>query len=125
MDIFKIIGIGFLTIIISIILKEYRKEYALYSILIGGGIIIFLSLETINEIINFVNNFSENNNSFMKILIKITGISIVTEYAIGICKDAGEHSIANKVDFSSKIIIISMSIPIISNTLSSLTQLLP
>ncbi len=78
MDIFKIIGIGFLTIIISIILKEYRKEYALYSILIGGGIIIFLSLETINEIINFVNNFSENNNSFIKILIKITGIFAVS-----------------------------------------------
>lgn len=126
MDIFKIIGIGFLTLIVSIILKEYKKEYAIYSGLIGGAIIIFFSLETINSIIKFIKEFSLNyNNGFIEILLKITGISILTEYAVSICKDSGESSIANKIDFGGKIIVISMSIPIISNTLSSLTQLLP
>lgn len=126
MDIFKIIGIGFLSLIISIILKEYKKEYSLYSVLIGGAIIIFLSLENISQIINFVKQFSKSyNNKFIEILLKITGISILTEYAVSICKDAGESSIANKIDFGAKIIVISLSIPIISNTLSSLTKLLP
>ena len=126
MDIFKIIGIGFLTLIVSIILKEYKKEYAIYSGLIGGAIIIFFSLETIYSIIKFIKEFSLNyNNGFNENLLKITWISILTEYAVSICKDSGESSIANKIDFGGKIIVISMSIPIISNTLSSLTQLLP
>ena len=68
---------------------------------------------------------SKYNNSFIKILLKITGIAILSEYAISICKDLGENSIANKIDFGSKIIVISLSIPIISNTLNSLTNLLP
>ncbi|MBQ7410328.1 MAG: hypothetical protein IJW20_02990 [Clostridia bacterium] len=126
MDILKIIGIGFLTLIVSIILKEYKKEYAIYCVLIGGAIIIFFSLETINSIIKFIKEFSlKYNNGFIEVLLKITGISILTEYAVSICKDSGESSIANKIDFGGKIIVISMSIPIISNTLSSLTQLLP
>lgn len=126
MEILKIIGIGFLTLIVSIILKEYKKEYAIYSVLIGGAIIIFFSLETINSIIKFIKEFSSNyNNVFIEILLKITGISILTEYAVSICKDSGENSIANKIDFGGKIIVISLSIPIISNTLSSLTKLLP
>lgn len=126
MDILKIIGIGFLTLIVSIILKEYKKEYAIYCVLIGGAIIIFFSLETINSIIKFIKEFSlKYNSGFIEILLKITGISILTEYAVSICKDSGESSIANKIDFGGKIIVISMSIPIISNTLSSLTKMLP
>ena len=33
MDLFKIIGIGFVTLIITIILKDYKKEYAIFAIL--------------------------------------------------------------------------------------------
>ncbi len=128
MDIVKIIGIGFLTLIITIILKEYRKEYAIYAVLIGGMIIIFYSMDTLKSIIGFINDLSTNksyNTEFISLLLKITGISILTEYAVSICKDSGENSIANKIDFGGKIIVISLSIPIISTTLSSLTQLLP
>ena len=128
MDIIKIIGIGFFTLIITIILKEYRKEYAIYAVLIGGMIIIFYSMDTLKAIIDFINDLSRNksyNREFISLLLKITGISILTEYAVSICKDSGENAIANKIDFGGKIIVISLSIPIISTTLSSLTKLLP
>lgn len=128
MDIIKIIGIGFITLIITIVLKEYKKEYAIYAVLIGGAIIIFYSMDTIKSIINFINELSDNpsyNTQFIPLLLKITGISILTEYAVSICKDSGENSIANKIDFGGKILVISLSIPVISETLESLTKLLP
>ncbi len=128
MDIVKVIGIGFLTLIITIILKEYKKEYAIYAVLIGGLIIIFYSMDTIKSIIDFINTLSSNqnyNSEFISLLLKITGISILTEYAVSICKDSGENAIANKIDFGGKVIVISLSIPVISTTLSTLTKLLP
>lgn len=128
MEILKIIGIGFLSLIITIMLKEYKKEYAIYASLIGGAIILFYSMGTINSIVNFASSIASNskyNNAFIGIILKITGIAILTEYAVSICKDLGENSIANKIDFGSKIIVISLSIPIISNTLDALTNLLP
>lgn len=128
MEIIKIIGIGFLTLIITIILKEYKKEYAIYAVLIGGAIIVFYSMGTIKSIIEFIQELSHNsnyNNAFISLLLKITGISILTEYAVSICRDVGENSIANKIDFGGKIIVISLSIPVISTTLETLTKLLP
>lgn len=128
MEILKIIGIGFLTLIITLTLKEYRKEMAVYSVLIGGAIIIYYSLGIITEIIDFLKSILQNsnyNNMFVSVLLKITGIALLTEYAVSVCKDLGENSIANKIDFGGKIIVISLSIPIISNTLESLTELLP
>ncbi len=126
MEIIKIIGVGFITLIVTIMLKQYRKEFAFLAILMGGAIILFLSLDTLTGIIDFVRSLNENyNNAFISILLKITGISILTEYAVSICKDSGESSIANKIDFGGKIIVISMSIPVISTALESLTKLLP
>lgn len=76
--------------------------------------------------IDFINDLSSKcNTQFISILLKITGISILTEYAVSICKDSGESSIATKIDLGGKIIVISMSIPVISTALESLTKLLP
>lgn len=62
---------------------------------------------------------------FLQLLIKITGIAILTEFAVSVCKDSGETAIANKVDFGGKIMIIAMSIPIISSLLETIIQILP
>lgn len=58
-------------------------------------------------------------------LIKITGIAFLTEFAVSICKDSGETAIANKMDMGGKVIIISMSIPIISGLLETVLKILP
>ena len=58
------------------------------------------------------------------LLVKITGISILTEFAVSICKDMGESSIASKVDLGGKLLVISLSIPVISATLNGLLELL-
>lgn len=106
-------------------LKESKKEYCLYVSLIGGMIILFFLIDYLEGIIEFLKNLSDDTNSeFIYLLIKITGISILTEFAVSICKDSGECAIANKVDLGGKIIVISMSIPVISATLNGLLELL-
>lgn len=128
MDIVKIVGIGFLTLVVSLVLKEYKKEYAIYCSLIGGIILLTSSFETIKEIVGFLSNISNKtsyNSEFLGLLLKITGIAVLVEYATSICKDSGETAIASKIDFAGKVIIISMSIPVISLTLTTLLKLLP
>ena len=127
MDIIKVIGIAFLTLIFTIILKQYKKDFAIYVVIIGGALILLSSLETFKNIIDFINRLSNKSNissDFIKLLIKITSISILLEFAISICKDSAESAIANKIDLGGKIIVISMSIPVISTMLNGLLELL-
>ena len=58
-------------------------------------------------------------------MLKITGIAIITEFAVSICTDAGEKAIAAKVEIGSKVVIIAMSIPIISSLLELIIEILP
>lgn len=128
MDIVKIIGAGFIALFIIVIVKQYKPEFAMYVSLIAGAIIIFMVLDKITGIINLLTNLSKKtgmNAEYLSILLKITGIAVLTEFAVSICKDAGESAIASKVDFGGKIIVISMSIPIISALLELILKIIP
>ena len=63
--------------------------------------------------------------SFSNAKIKMTGIAILTEFAVSICRDSGETAIASKIDLGGKIIIVSISIPIITALLEIILQILP
>ena len=128
MDIVKIIGIGLTSLIIIIILKQYRPEFTIYVSIIAGVLIIMLSIERLTGIINILTILSNKtgiNSEYLEILLKITGIAILTEFAVSICNDAGESAIATKVDLGGKIIIISISIPIIVALLELIVKILP
>ena len=128
MDIIKILGIGLISVILIIIIKQYKAEYAVYISLIAGVLIILLAVDKLTGIVELLTALSEKasiNKEFLEILLKITGIAILTEFAVSICKDLGESAIANKVDLGGKIIIVSISIPIMSNLLENVIEILP
>lgn len=128
MDIVKIIGVGFTALIIIILLKQYKPEFVIYVSLIAGAIILFLIMDKLSGIISLLKNLSVKasiNNEFLLILIKITGIAFLTEFATSVCRDSGETAIANKIDLGGKVLIIAISIPIISTLLETIIKILP
>lgn len=128
MDVIKIIGIGIISLILIIITKQYKPEFAIYISLIAGILILTLIIDKFTNIVQLLQSISSKasiNNNFLGILLKITGIAFLTEFAVSICKDSGESAIASKIEIGSKIIIISISIPIISNLLEIVIDILP
>ncbi len=128
MEFIKIIGIGLIALIIIILLKQYKPEFVIYISLLTGVLILLLVMDELSGIINLLQTFANKvsiNSTFLKLLIKITGIAFLSEFAVSICKDAGETAVASKIEIGTKIIIISMSIPIISSLLEIILSVLP
>ncbi len=128
MEIIKIIGIGLTALIIIILLKQYKPEFAIYISLLTGVLILLFVIDDLKGIINLLQTLANKaslNTTFLTILIKITGIAFLSEFAVSICKDAGEAAVASKIEIGTKIIIITMSIPIISSLLEIILKILP
>lgn len=128
MEIIKIVSIALIALIIIILLKQYKPEFAIYISILTGILIIFLVMDKftgIIELIKSISNKSNINNQFIEILLKITGIALLSEFAVSICKDSGETAIASKIEIGTKVIVISMSIPIISSLLEIILRILP
>ena len=74
MEIIKIIGVAFIALIVIIILKQYRPEFAIYASIVAGLIILFMVSGTFSGIIDMIENIANKtnvNSGFIKILIKI------------------------------------------------------
>lgn len=128
MEIIKIIGIGLTALIVIIVLKQYKPEFAIYASIVAGILILGLSLSSFSGIINLLKDISSRaniNSKFLGIILKITGIAILTEFAVSICQDTGEKAIANKIDIGGKVIIMTISLPIISSLLEAILKVLP
>lgn len=126
-EVIKIIAIGLISLIIIIIIKQYKPEFAIYISIVAGVLIFYLIMDKLEGIINLLKTISAKsgiNNQFIELLLKITGIAFLTEFAINLCKDSGESAIASKIEIGSKIVIVSMSIPIISSLLEVILKLI-
>lgn len=58
MEIIKIVGIALTSIVIIIIIKQYKPEFAIYIALIASTLIMFIFMDKLAGIIGFINDFS-------------------------------------------------------------------
>lgn len=119
---------GLVGLVIIIIVKQYRPEFAIYISLVCGILILLFVMDKLTNVINLIKSVADKteiNSSFISLILKITGIAFLTEFAVSVCKDAGESAIASKIEIGSKVIIIFLSIPIISNLLEVIIKILP
>lgn len=49
MDIIKIVGIGLIALIIIILLKQYKPEFAVYISILTGVVILFLVMDKLTR----------------------------------------------------------------------------
>lgn len=118
MNIFLKIGfVALIYLCFSVILKSYRPEYVLLMRIFAVVLIFSLLIDDISTFIsNVLSIFSVFNikSEHIKLLLKVTGVGIVTDFICDTLIDAGEKSLAGIVSMSSKFLIIILSLPILN-----------
>ena len=127
MNITHIVAFGLVATFIIVLLKQYKSEYAIYASVIAGATLLFFAMNKVGTIINLLENLVDTvgiNKEFFKILLKITGIAYLVEFASNMCKDAGESAISSKIELAGKLLIVTLSIPIISTLVETITEII-
>ena len=113
----KIVAVAIVVSLLIIYLKNINSE--LYSVaIVGAGVLLIVSgLEYLSETLDFFDRLSEvsglDKNCF-SVIMKITGIAYIVEFGAGIIEDFGLKSIADKVVFVGKMVILTTALPIIN-----------
>lgn len=119
--------IGIIAVLIAIIFKKGREEYSLYISIAACFIILLLGvgkLELILATINRLQGYIKINKAYINILIKIIGITYVTEFAASLCKDSGYQAIGEQVELVGKLSILAISMPILLALLDTINNFL-
>jgi len=123
----KIIIVAMLGVFASVSLKKINSEVSYICIIITGVIIIGMLYYNTNDIISVINVFNKDygiDDEYIKIFIKVLGISYITQFASSVAEDCGEKSISKKIEFAGRIFIISLSVPIFINLLNTVISLI-
>lgn len=127
MMIFKVISFVFIALFLYLFFKERRSDISILILLAAGVLVFLFCLNQISEIISFLKTISEKAGIdivYLGIVLKILAISYIASFASEICKDAGAGSLASKVEFSGKIFILVLAIPILMAVLDSILQIM-
>ena len=119
--------IGIVAVLMAILFKKGKEEYSLYISIAACIIILFLGigkLETILDSIHRLQEYIVINNTYINILIKIIGITYITEFAAALCKDSGYSAIGSQVELIGKISVLAISMPILMALLDTINNFL-
>ncbi|MCR1934184.1 stage III sporulation protein AD [Clostridium tepidum] len=127
MEIIKIVAFAFISLFLILIFKDRREDLAV-QISIAAGVLIFLFLSSkITAILQFMQQLASKTNIdfiYLTTVFKILGIAYLATFCSEICKDAGENSLASKVEFAGKILILGLAIPILMAVLQSILKIM-
>jgi stage III sporulation protein AD len=128
MEIFKIIGVGLVTAITVLIVKQVKPEIAVVLGMAGGIVIILMLVDSLTSIVSSFSTILEKSglaSGVFTVVLKIIGVGYITEFSANLCTDAGSSSIADKILLAGKVIILAISLPIITNIIEIISGLLP
>ncbi|MBQ7948919.1 MAG: hypothetical protein IJ284_04065 [Clostridia bacterium] len=119
-EIFKIIGVGFITSVTAVILKASKPELS-FAVTVTGIIVIFMflidMLQDTVAVFASISQLTGVENGLLKALLKIVGVGYLTEFGAGILTDFGNVAIADKVTLAGKITIVVLSLPVVESLL--------
>jgi stage III sporulation protein AD len=127
-EIAQIVGIALVTTIMLLILRQEKPVMAVVLSIVFSIVIFTYLMGKMASILSIMEELTQRaqvNYFFFGTLLKILGVAYLGEFASSICQDAGEHAVAKKVEFASKIIIAVLALPILVAILESLMELLP
>ena len=124
----NIVGFALVVTVFAVLLREGRPEMALL-LALGFGILVFiLVLGKMGTIINLFRDLTRSarvDELYLTTLLKILGIAYIAEFGAQICRDAGEGTIASKVEMAGKVLILLLALPIFAAVLEVVVRLLP
>lgn len=118
---------GMMGMCLSLILRQYNKEMAMMISIVSSILMMLFLLDHIQsflEIIASYVNRIQGGNLYISILIKILLTAYTADLTAQLCRDAGETSIASKIELAGKIIICLIASPVIVSVLETISGLL-
>lgn len=126
MDILLIALIAVAACIAAVTLKQWQPNMALVVSAVAG---IMITVYIITKFAPYISAISQMTNLgtgsvYIETLLKVIGICAVAGIASDICRDAGQNSLASRVDIGGRLCVIAVSLPLFSELLEEAANII-
>ena len=120
-------AIGVAAVLLAVQLKGVKPEFGVY-VSLGAVILLFgmaiSRMEILLTMLEKIESYITWDNLYMTALLKMLGITYLSEFASNLCKDAGYQAVAGQIDLVGKLLVLSVSMPVLLALLETLDRFL-
>ncbi|HIT87644.1 MAG TPA: stage III sporulation protein AD [Candidatus Coprocola pullicola] len=120
MNMAQIVATGLIGTVLCVLLKKQSPEISLL-IAVATGVFIFISLcDKLGILLTLLEETAQKagvSEGYFAIVLKVTGIAYLAQFGMQLCIDAGETSIAGKIELAGKIMMMIVSAPVLLSLL--------
>ena len=123
----QFIGIGLIGMILAVLFRQHKPEYAPLISLAAGLAVVFLLLGQLEPIFSQMEEILRQagiGTEYIAVLLKSLGICYITQLAADTCRDAGESAIASKMELAGKITVMTLAVPYFTGMLQTVGELI-
>lgn len=116
MDILKIALTGIVSVLLYVLIRQIKPEYAPLTALAAAGIILVSLTDSLLEATDALEKMlvlSGLEKQNVSLLIKSLGICIVTQFASDLCRENSASSIATAVELAGRLGMLMLALPMI------------
>lgn len=127
MEIVKAAALGISAVLLALQFKQIKEEYGIYIGLAAGLAIFGLALSKVSVVAEGIEKAAalmSVDSKYIRLLIKVAGISYICEFSSSLCRDSGYSSVAAQIEMAGRLSILVMSMPVVMALLNTINSFL-
>ena len=115
MDFWRLLPFAVISAVTAVILKKYKPEYSLAVGVMAVITVIASAISLLSPAVTLMSQLSSalpNGDENLSILLKCTGLSVLSETASNICEDCSEHALSKTVTLAGRVAVLITALPL-------------
>ncbi|MCL2616916.1 MAG: stage III sporulation protein AD [Defluviitaleaceae bacterium] len=128
MEIVRIAAAGLVSAVLALAIKKEAPQFSVVLSLAASALIFFMALPMLaDKMIALFDlaRYVRADMAYITIIFRIIGIAYIAEFASQVCSDAGEGAIAQRIAMAAKVLIMSVSVPVLMSLVDIIDTMLP
>lgn len=124
MEVIKIALFGIVSVILILVLRSYRSDWAMILSLTTGVLIALYLVKfmvDLSQVLQTWENYLQGVSEYMSVLWKALGITYLCEFTGNLCRDSGNTLIAGQIELCGKVAVMLLGMPVLWMLLQTIT----
>ena len=113
-DIFRLACFAVAVSAAAMTVRAYKPELGQQAAIAAAALVLLYAVKSMGGVFETLRGLL---NEFLSLLIKLTGIVYMAQFAADLCRDAGESAIAGRVELAGRIMVVTLCLPVIKSAL--------
>ena len=125
-DFIKLCGFCVAALFLIIIVKGQKKEFGTLLSISAATVLVCIGTACVYPVIAFAQKLPGEgfDYPYLKFIMKSLAIALLTQFCSEMCRDCGEQTLANGVEFAGRAATLALCLPLIGEIVSLASLLL-